>query len=322
MPRPRFHAASQRAFTLVELLVVIAIIGVMVGLLLPAVQQAREAARRMQCTNHMRQIGLALHNYHDTLNSFPPGWIPHSGTYSGPAWGWASQILQFMEQQPLYASLRVGQVPVPGGPGSNGSQAQPYFGLAQTVISIYRCPSDTGPDLHTESSNAWLYQTSLNNYVAAVRSSRSPNDNTHVNASDPNRGAFYVYSKTKMRDLVDGTANTIAFSERVWEFTGNHGLGPAHAGTWVGCGRTDKDHQCVQNLGFAPGRPINNGGRSHTTVSSNHPGGVNVCMFDGSVRFISENIDHAPTNDHTDDPIDSLFERLIAIADGQPVTLP
>lgn len=104
MPRSRFHTASQRAFTLVELLVVIAIIGVMVGLLLPAVQQAREAARRMQCTNHMRQIGLALHNYHDTVNSFPPGWIPHSGTYSGPAWGWASQILQFMEQQPLFDS--------------------------------------------------------------------------------------------------------------------------------------------------------------------------------------------------------------------------
>ncbi|MEX1039282.1 MAG: DUF1559 domain-containing protein [Pirellulaceae bacterium] len=323
MSGSRFHAHVRRAFTLVELLVVIAIIGVLVALLLPAVQQAREAARRMQCTNHMKQIGLALHNYHDTLGSFPPGWIPYSDySNSTPAWGWAAYILPFKEQGALHEGLRVGEVAVPGGPGGNGSQAQPYFDLAQTVISTYRCPSDTGPDLHPETSSDWLYQTSLNNYVAAVRSNRAPTDDTHVNAGDPNRGGFYAYSKTKMRDLMDGTTNTIAISERVWEFTGDHGLGPAYAGTWVGCGRTDKDHRCVQTLGFAPRRPINNGGRSHTTVSSNHPGGVNVCLFDGSVRFISENIDHRPTGSNTDDPIDSVFERFIAIADGQPVSLP
>ncbi|QDU76803.1 putative major pilin subunit [Bremerella volcania] len=324
----RPHFSHQRhGFTLVELLVVIAIIGVLIALLLPAVQQAREAARRMQCTNHQKQIGLALHNYHDTYGSFPSGWIPQPSSSPGsgtPAWGWAAQILPFMEQNSLHDGLAVGVVSVPGGPSSNGVQTEPYYSLSQTIIATYRCPSDTGPDLHPDDSTTYLGQTSLTNYIAAVRSCQSHKGSadsqglTHVGPADRKKGGFYGYSKTKMRDILDGTTNTIAISERVWEFTGNHGLGPAYAANWVGCGRTDKDTRCVRCLGFSPEAPINAGGRSATTASSNHPGGVMACMFDGSVRFVSENIDHFPEG-NVDDPMDSIFEYMIAIADGQPL---
>src|SRR5258708_2555504 len=99
---------SRRGFTLIELLVVIAVIGVLVGLLLPAVQQAREAARRMSCRNNLKQIGLALHNYHGSHNVFPPGYVSNfdaSGTDTGPGWGWAAMILPQMEQRPLFDAV-------------------------------------------------------------------------------------------------------------------------------------------------------------------------------------------------------------------------
>src|SRR6188472_548040 len=104
-------AHSRRGFTLIELLVVIAIIAILIALLLPAVQQAREAARRSQCKNNLKQLGLALHNYHDTSNTLPPGWIAvptMSGNTnaSAPCWGWGTMILPGLDQAPLYSSMQ------------------------------------------------------------------------------------------------------------------------------------------------------------------------------------------------------------------------
>src|SRR5271166_430496 len=129
-----------RGFTLIELLVVIAIIAVLIALLLPAVQSAREAARRMQCVNNLKQLGIALHNYHDALSIFPPGYIAASKFIDGetdtaPGWSWASMILPQLEQASLYSSINV-YLPI---------QAGANVTATQTIVGAYLCPSDQLP---------------------------------------------------------------------------------------------------------------------------------------------------------------------------------
>src|SRR5690242_11797755 len=148
MPRfsLKFRLWPKQAFTLIELLVVIAIIGVLVGLLLPAVQKVREAANRMKCTNNLKQIGLALHGYQDANNLFPPGYIdgntdPNSTPDNdvGPGWGWASFILPYLEQTNVYNQINFNV-----GVGLGGNAA-----VCQVQIPIYLCPSDAYPQNFT-----------------------------------------------------------------------------------------------------------------------------------------------------------------------------
>ncbi|MGV3483273.1 MAG: DUF1559 domain-containing protein [Planctomycetaceae bacterium] len=130
------RGSRSRAFTLVELLVVIAIIGVMVGLLLPAVQAARESARRMTCSNHERQLGLALHNYHAAYDRLPSGWIADASN-NEPGWSWGAAILPFMEQQALYEKIHF-SVPIEDGIHQE---------VREQAIATFICPSDIGGDL-------------------------------------------------------------------------------------------------------------------------------------------------------------------------------
>ncbi len=134
---------NRRAFTLIELLVVIAIIAILVALLLPAVQQAREAARRSSCKNNLKQLGLAIHNYHDTYRTMPPGVVDD---FTDSIWGWGALILPFVEQGPVYDALRVGNIPL--GVRMTPGNALDQLSVLQTPISTYRCPSDVGPEAH------------------------------------------------------------------------------------------------------------------------------------------------------------------------------
>lgn len=211
-------------FTLVELLVVIAIIGVMVGLLLPAVQAAREAARRMSCSNNLKQFGLALHNYHDTFLRFPPrqggtGW--QNATTNGMNGGANMRILPFLEQTALYEQF--------SGPLThNGVTFQPWGPIPSTDAAVYppygvQVPTFICPSSLPSSVPGWNCYTNYG-YSAGDSSHAAPqhtspdnvNINTHansLNARNNVRGLFGFYTDRRFSDIIDGTSNTIAMGE-------------------------------------------------------------------------------------------------------------
>ncbi len=312
-PRPR-------GFTLIELLVVIAIIAILIALLLPAVQQAREAARRSQCKSNLKQIGVALANYHSTHQVFPPGHVHPGGAESTPAWGWAAFILPQLEQSNLYEQARISE---------NRRLRQELNGAADVSLTVYRCPSDTAPDLNDDShfndgdtdtdidgdgSAGGAGDTKDNpiasaNYVAVNHHGRFQNTGWS--------GAFGRDSDTRIRDITDGTSNTIAVGERAYR-SGNLAM---NAAVWAGCAESLTDDCGDDNYGT--GRDSINSSNSsqnerRESLSSQHTGGVQVLAFDGSVHFLSENIEF---DDNVDGP-DTLYEFLLAIGDGNVGQIP
>lgn len=255
-----------RGFTLIELLVVIAIIAILIALLLPAVQQAREAARRTQCKNNLKQIGLALHNYHDAHRTFPYAYLclPCADNQIG-GWGWATMILPYVDQAPLYNAMGV---------GTSGHMPAVADSNTQTIISAYICPSDSSPGINCRHSNF-----AKSNYVAVYGSSGVGIDVNH-------NGMFYRNSRIKVRDITDGTSNTLAIGERIW---GGECSGNPQGSIWAGvrnAGFFDEVAWHCQNTAAAR---INGTGGS--AFSSRHEGGAHFLMGDGAVRFLSENID-------------------------------
>ncbi len=311
MPYPRSSRASMRGFTLIELLVVIAIIAILIALLLPAVQQAREAARRTQCKNNLKQLGLACHNYHDVHGMFPIGHSrgPWTGSANVEAWGWHVHLLPYIEQSALFDTLDVNTYSLeqviagdnPGLPNTNsGNIADDPLLALQSRISGFSCPSDPNDGIaHAD-----------RHFGGGVGISRSPAGNIswrpgHTNyvgnrgtrdqpqATNDPFGVFGYNLATRIRDVEDGTSNTLMIGERD---TKN-----CRAGAWPG----------VRNPQGSGGRGIwYNVGHSRTLInaptsvfnwdtdngcgesfSSMHPGGVQFALADGSVRFVSENIE-------------------------------
>ncbi len=337
---------SQRrsGFTLVELLVVIAIIGILIALLLPAVQAAREAARRSQCTNNLKQLALATHNYHDTFRSFPSGFMKSPNNTNGNdlnQWGWTALILPFVEQQALHDRIKPGpnQLEVLATTLLSGTS----LGVLSEPIAVFRCPSDVGPNANTSrdrfpwSAGGNTGRPATSNYVAATDSWRNSGNNANLTCGSGQLataavGIFTQNSDTKIRDVTDGTSNVIALGERRWRVKLDDGtLYTVGAANVFGVRRANAEGTRADQV--ACGCPKINlnlsadtANRKQQGFSSEHPGGAQFALADGSVRFISETIQFDAGADGTtcaDDAtlcdVDTTWERLISMQDGNPV---
>ncbi len=272
--------SQKHGFTLIELLVVIAIIAILIALLLPAVQQAREAARRSACKNNMKQIGLALHNYHDVHLTFPPSYVyaDVNGTAgdqdpddddTGCRLGWQTYLLPFMDQAPLYKAIGVET----GGYATDWNAeviANPTTTNFITVLPAYICPSDA-----TEGVNARHKINKVTNLFVG-----KSNYLANVIVMSGN-------SKVKIRDFTDGTSNTFLSGER----EGTILKGGIWAGHWM-FSTTSWNAQPIVGLATAA-IPINSTDPLNVAQAfgSLHVGGAHFVFADGRVRFLSENID-------------------------------
>lgn len=329
MPRPRSHS---RGFTLIELLVVIAIIAILIALLLPAVQQAREAARRTQCRNHLKQLGLALHNYHDNYNGLPAGEYRQSTTADKGNWTWSAMLLPYVDQAPLFNQLQVGTRRVDEILENATTRA-----LVQKPLPTFRCPSDVAPLLNTDStrmiqqtSSTTTHSLATSNYVG-VNSSGNPRPNFNPatsGANGPNtnaNGTFYRNSRVNFRDIVDGTSNTFAIGERSWTTHLSASSAPSAAIVFAvqdGGGNSNGGICAALGTGFRTLNCKDNIGECRRAFASNHVGGAHFLFHDGSVKFISENIQHN-TDDITGggiNPVNSVYEYYMAIQDGQTIS--
>jgi prepilin-type N-terminal cleavage/methylation domain-containing protein/prepilin-type processing-associated H-X9-DG protein len=277
-PAPR----RRPGFTLIELLVVIAIIGILVALLLPAVQQAREAARRTQCKNNLKQLGLALHNYHDTFSMLPAGWIgvdPNTTTafVDGPnGWGWGSKLLPQLDQAPLSGQIDF-----------RLSIADPrHTEVRRTKLPVFRCPSDTGPDrwMIRDESGADLVELSTGTYVGTFGTGEiDACEGLPPGVSCPGNGAFFHNSALGFQEFRDGLSSTFLVGER------RTAVELDWFSTWTGY-IPEGEEAAVRLLGSTDHTP-NDAHIHFDDFSSNHTGRAHFLLGDGSVKFISSNID-------------------------------
>ncbi len=315
-------------FTLVELLVVIAIIGVLVGLLLPAVQAAREAARRMQCSNNMKQVGLALHNYQSATRMLPPsiGWArgafstgrPCTGS-NYPLWSWGAFILPYMEQSALYNELDVdhrhlAQIVY--------DPASPKLKLLKNPIAAYRCPSDVAPNINVGRPFPFfaMETISTSNYVGS-------SDTVYQVCNGQVHDGVFTDLPTKFAEISDGLSNTFAVGERRWQYKSVDGqILTSKAALALGFRRTNTYHEGLNDPLSVGYSKLNYTGPEQLVASfgfsSMHSGGANFVFCDGSVHFLSDSIESSAGSDQlgaSDRNIDTAWERLIARADGQPM---
>ncbi len=314
-------AQRESGFTLIELLVVIAIIAILIGLLLPAVQKVREAAARAKCSNNLKQVGLALHNYHDTVGYLPPGASSDKAPWKTPAtapdadWGssWMVHLLAHIEQTAVLSRWQFS--------GQSGWQvATNNATIAGLTIGVYRCPSTTLPERNPYSATlpgAGGVGIMYASYVAVSGSATDLGVLTYATNIVSTQGVLYAHSKVKLTDITDGTSNTIAVGEQsnhLRNAANQPILGATYGGAsqiavtcqgpdgWIqGCqvnvptanvGNADRVYNCatiryqINQIGMT----LNSGGchdnvGNNIPLSSMHTGGCNLLMGDGSVRF-------------------------------------
>ncbi|MEO8495605.1 MAG: DUF1559 domain-containing protein [Planctomycetota bacterium] len=309
----------RRGFTLVELLVVIAIIGILVALLLPAVQAAREAARRMQCGNNLKQLGLALHNYHDTYKVFPMG-VMNPGVNPGSAGTlpylttcsvtcrntpWTLYILPYIEQQPLHDQIDFSLAMGPAQRSGAGPAIHQGALFANTPLGVFQCPSDpVYQDPYQLAGNAHYAITNgrRTSYwfpaIDRLEDRTQPWDRDISN----NRAMFGINGGARIGDVKDGTSNTMMLSETpfkknvvqygpfwtAWNYTSGVEFGQI-INRKAGCANAAGLFTCPTAWG----------------AGSLHPGGMQEALADASVRFVPETIDFA------------ILQGLVRISGGE-----
>lgn len=287
--------SRRRAFTLVELLVVIAIIGVLVALLLPAVQAAREASRMASCKNNLKQIGLALHNYHDVQRRLPPGWSTVAGPEDPNGWGWAAAILAEMEQRPLQGTIRY-DLPI-----DHPANQQ----VRQSVVASYLCPTDTidssfmihgGADdefANQDQIGTPLFTVAKSNYAGVFGLSEIED------APGAGEGTFFHNSRLTFASITDGLSNTFVVGERSSKLGGS---------VWTGVipGANNGKGRIVGSADHTPNHPQHH----FDDFSSYHVQGAHFLVGDGSVQRINNEIDVA------------VYHALVTRSGNEPVTQP
>jgi prepilin-type N-terminal cleavage/methylation domain-containing protein len=296
---------ARHGFTLVELLVVIAIIGILIGLLLPAVQAARAAARKMSCQNNIRQIGLALHNYHAAYRQLPSGWIADDRDHHEPGWGWASAILPQIEATAAYEKIRFG-IPI---------EEDVHEDARLAPIEAFLCPSEVEAPLfwiaegedhdhhhddddhghdddddhgdddhghdhdhehgeHVDNNRESLFRIARTNYVGVYGTTDIHDD---LYKGD---GLFYGNSRHRFRDILDGLSQTLMIGERNARLGGSIWHGVIH----------DANEPAARVIGAADHTPNNPIGHFED-FSSYHSDGAHFVLSDGSVKFLTRFID-------------------------------
>ncbi len=318
----------RQGFTLIELLVVIAIIAVLIGLLLPAVQAAREAARRVQCVNNLKQMGLALHNYHDAVGSFPMSYMARSrfidgATDTSPGWGWGATILPQLEQAPLYGAINIG-LPV---------EAPHNSTVVQSIQGVYLCPSDPIPGgvfPVTDAAGNVLAMMAPTSYAACVGNDYA-DTTTGLNNDGLGNGVMYRNSAIRLGAITDGTSQTIVLAERAWTI---------NSGPWAGvvtggvirrgpanpCPTTGAMYYLAASMVQAHCNVLNtdtdpDGGLDD--YSSRHPGGANALFADGSVHFLKSvlrNSGQRPDGSTIYSPSSLVLQALGTRAGGEVIS--
>lgn len=278
-----------RGFTLIELLVVIAIIAILIALLLPAVQQAREAARRTECKNNLKQLGLAMHTYHDTQGTFPIG--VHARW--GQSWSWA--ILPNIEQAALFNVMPSPQNDS-GWWGAGDARSLGLIQIARTPVKAFFCPSTPGGPTEQADVNG-LTGRAMSTYLASAGNAQDDNNAMHTSdgmfhAVDMSDGSGRV---SRIRDITDGTSNTVLIGEAEYRLNAAQGCNICdrylfyHMNADSG-GGSDFSEALGSTFHAINNQGVNNTARE-ISFGSYHVGGANILFADGSVKFVSENID-------------------------------
>ncbi|MDR1140480.1 MAG: DUF1559 domain-containing protein [Planctomycetaceae bacterium] len=282
---------------MVELLVVIAIIGVLIALLLPAVQVAREAARRMQCTNNLKQIGIALHNYHDTQQVLPPGAVllprvlNNLSSFGAHGWGITTLILPYVEQGALFDSIGGGKLTL-----EEAYDDADILALLRSKVTTYLCPSDIGNDPNDLIKLSDGSGFGRSNYFAnrgfftysGIETTGGTTETPIKNATI-NTGVFPANVHYTFAGITDGLSNTFAFGERTSAFGCN-------AGWWPGAHMAGGLNNITGSVFPKINEYANITGVASAVYASLHASGTNFLLCDGSVRFISETIEYRIEN--------------------------